>query len=259
MYLAPSISFRLAIQAWRDAGPRPHELITSEKSAAARQSKTRLFIERLMPPNEVSDGSQSPMTFDLSLRETAGSRSLDHLMCARRGRELTGCKSPVQEHRCPAGRHGRQDGASPGPKQLRNREVGGEPPPSEAGAWEPGTEPGECPRASVVERGGPPSTVPGSSSIASRVRSHGRVAGLQSFSPSPLSSPLGRGNRHRRLAPIRRRVPWSPLSGHSRHGTKDNPEASVRHLTGERFSLSPRERAGVRGNQAGAAYIGCNE
>ena len=34
-----------------------------------------------------------------------------------------GCKSPVREHRCRAGLHGRQDGASTRPKQLRNREV----------------------------------------------------------------------------------------------------------------------------------------
>jgi hypothetical protein len=33
----------------------------------------------VMAANEVSDGSQPPMTLDLSLSETAGSRSLHHL------------------------------------------------------------------------------------------------------------------------------------------------------------------------------------
>ena len=35
---------------------------------------------KLKPNAKVSDGSQPPLTFDLSLSETAGSRSLDHLV-----------------------------------------------------------------------------------------------------------------------------------------------------------------------------------
>jgi hypothetical protein len=36
---------------------------------------------KVSPPNaKVSDGSQPPMTFDLSLSESAGSRSLDRLV-----------------------------------------------------------------------------------------------------------------------------------------------------------------------------------
>jgi hypothetical protein len=37
-------------------------------------------MQILWPNAKVSDGSQPPMTFDLSLRESAGSRSLDRLV-----------------------------------------------------------------------------------------------------------------------------------------------------------------------------------
>jgi len=49
---------------------------------AAETKITRLIrMHRLEKPNaKVSDGSQPPMAFDLSLSESAGSRSLDRLV-----------------------------------------------------------------------------------------------------------------------------------------------------------------------------------
>src|SRR5207247_4363329 len=54
-------------------------------------------------------------------------------------------------------------------------------------------------------------------------------------SPSPRPSPLGKGRHARRLLEQRDAADW--------------------RRTGERFSLSPRERAGVRGNKVLAIRI----
>src|SRR5206468_619592 len=59
-----------------DDGPR-----TEQKKRCCENPSYRIHANvRSAANDEVSDGSQPPMTFDLSLRESAGSRSLDRFV-----------------------------------------------------------------------------------------------------------------------------------------------------------------------------------
>jgi hypothetical protein len=93
-----------------------------------------------------------------------------------------------------------------------------------------------------------------SSLVASQVQCRRSLPGLESLSPSPLPSPLGRGNSRRPPVQDRRRISLSPLSGCPQNRTKDHPAASARSTTGEWFSLSLRERAGVRGTKTNEGH-----
>jgi len=89
------------------------------------------------------------------------------------------------------------------------------------------------------------------------ILSSSRISGHDSpiptcASPSPFPSPWGRGNRCRHPVQVTERVPLSPTSGLRQNRTEDHPETSALNPIGEGFSLSPRERAGVRGNRPDA-------
>ena len=111
-------------------------------------------------------------------------------------------------------------------------------------------------RAKRLECGESLCTLPEPFLIASQAQSRCRVPVLELPSPSPLPSPLGRGNSSRHADQIQRRVLLSPLSDHLQNSTEDNSGAFARHTTGEGSSLSPRERAGVRGNRACEGHEG---
>jgi len=59
-------------------------VVAAVRLALARSLRLAALARYILSPfnAEVSDGSQPPMTFDLSLGESAGSRSLNRLVCA---------------------------------------------------------------------------------------------------------------------------------------------------------------------------------
>ncbi len=68
------------------------------KLNAQKRTVTRAWNTRV-PDAKVSDGSQPPMTLDLSLSESAGSRSLDRLVCAQHGHGVNGVQVPCRKTR----------------------------------------------------------------------------------------------------------------------------------------------------------------
>ena len=102
-----------------------------------------------------------------------------------------------------------------------------------------------------------PRAFQGPSSIASQIQSRCRVLVPESPSPSPLPSPWGRGDSRQRPVPVRTQVQRPPLLGHLQNRTEDKKRASGRPTNGEGFSLSPRERVGVRGNKTCEGHKGC--
>jgi hypothetical protein len=62
---------------------RATNVVTAAATANPRNVenlRAEAVIRAVLPNGKVSDGSQPPMTFDLSLSESAGSRSLDRLV-----------------------------------------------------------------------------------------------------------------------------------------------------------------------------------
>src|SRR3954452_4173500 len=72
---------------------------------------------------------------------------------------------------------------------------------------------------------------------------------LESRSPSPWPSPLGRGEAFGRLLGVRASLGSSSLLLTSRKGPTEKPSAAICNDNGGQLSLSPRERAGVRGKE----------
>jgi len=84
----------------------------------------------------------------------------------------------------------------------------------------------------------------GRAELAKFVRPFGLAA---SRSPSPWPSPAGRGNGHPASFSSRASLPLAPCAPRFNAETPARPSALDSPRSGGRFSLSPRERAGVRG------------
>src|SRR6185503_7175185 len=69
-------------------------------------------------------------------------------------------------------------------------------------------------------------------------------------SPSPRPSPLGRGRTEARLWPFSKLLGWRNRLAFVGQHAVNFQKRSRNTLNGLRFSLSPRQRAGVRGKSA---------
>ena len=83
-----------------DAHEHPEDDTANDEPAPLATLLLGAFVSHKIatPPNaKVSDGSQPPVTFDLSLSETAGSRSLHRLVgpCAARARDSVSSQGAV--------------------------------------------------------------------------------------------------------------------------------------------------------------------